>query len=86
MRTPQPIARLLQTGWAVAVGREHHLSSVHGRQLGSATLFLLLGLHHSGPYPSYNWAGIRGPTGGHIMVEYDSAELEDQNLSSFTGQ
>jgi hypothetical protein len=59
---------------------------------------VLIALHHSGPYPSYNWIevaetderlGAEGvarlfallldtlPSGGHLMVEYDSAQRHE---------
>ncbi len=86
-RPQSPIAHLLDAGWVAAGEQKHALSTIHGCQLGSATLLVLLGtknrvgavyfqiflqdtqgrtsdkavilgLHHSGPYPAYNWVEI----------------------------
>jgi hypothetical protein len=74
---------------------------------GKASQPFLLALHHSGPYPSYNWIEVINisftereialsetdlenlfrylsdliPSGGHMMVEYESEVWEETKLS-----
>jgi hypothetical protein len=92
------------------VGAHYFRISLRDR-FGNTSQPLLLALHHSGPYPSYNWIEVIRlvkniihlkretilsdaeierlfqyladliPSGGHIMVEYESSEWAETRLA-----
>jgi hypothetical protein len=89
----------------------HYFQITLRDRTGQANQPLLLGLHHSGPYPGYNWIEVISltrnlslpereialsetdleslfrylsdliPSGGHMMVEYESEDWEETRLS-----
>ena len=100
----------------IALGPKNRVGAHYFRitlrdQFGNTSQPLLLALHHSGPYPSYNWVEVIKlvkniihskrevilsdaeierlfhyfsaliPPGGHIMVEYESAEWAETRLT-----